>query len=1049
MPVVRSRDRGRFLFFVGVNTLMNVGLTIGQSVSEGMFLSDPHLGAAWLPPVFIFTSIATAVTTMAYASVVDKVRNDTYFQWLHVTAGAILLAVLYGVWRGWTVPVMIFYGFYYVVSGIFNTHYWNYAADYFDALEARRLFPYFPLGNSIGGCLGGIITSLLADRISPLALASGWVLMLAATWLLIALVSPRLKGFVLRETEEADDASLSNLWQGFLFLRRSAMGRWHVVYAALMITCMYFLQYVYSDIFAHAYPTEQSLTAFVGRFNAAANLLEITLELTFTPRLIAMAGVGAANMIYPLSSMLAFGLLGAWRGVPTAIFGRINRETFVNAISDSCRNLLYNAYPARFRGRVRAFQEGFVTNAGSVLAGLILMAFARLVTPLGTFTVVLNSGIALAAVFLGVAMVLRSQYRQTVLQGLREWHVDLDTETMALKRTSTDELVGMLETLRINRDRASATWMRDICQELLARGRDDAVLERAASASPLLQGIALETLARSKDPKVVPLLEQQLGHPDAAVRVRALTWLHYARPDADLSAYLSDPDARVAATAAAAMGAWDTLQAMMAKPETRTAAITVLPLEQPRGVDLLMPLLTNPEAPVVLAVAQRIDRASGTAQEQLARLVPELLQRCDRDPIAAALLRLAGRADQPGALPLLARHLASSSGLVRQAAVEALRQAAPRSLPDVVPYLRAESTETVEAAVSVIGTQDAPGMRETLRSLFRELLDRGHQVMLAQGVLQEAEIDTPALRVALTDYESRLIRRMLAVLGALENPKVMRNVTRSLQAQDRQERGAALEALENLQERALTQGLVSLLDDTPAPEKIPLAVRWLSLGGAPPSAQVLADLLVHDDRWVRTGAHLAAVRHGWGGGGDASEEALHAMEHVLFLKKVPLFEQMSLEQLEVISRIATEMKVFAGEIIMRENELGDTMYVVVRGRVSVIKNFRTSSQVVLAEMGATDYFGEMAVLDNAPRSATVLVEEDTELLCISGEKLHDIIQQKPELAFEIFRVLTRRLRDADEKLAALSREVATLKQLPPLPELTHTTLRIHRPEKEK
>jgi CRP-like cAMP-binding protein len=83
--------------------------------------------------------------------------------------------------------------------------------------------------------------------------------------------------------------------------------------------------------------------------------------------------------------------------------------------------------------------------------------------------------------------------------------------------------------------------------------------------------------------------------------------------------------------------------------------------------------------------------------------------------------------------------------------------------------------------------------------------------------------------------------------------------------------------------------------------------------------------------------------------------------------------------------------------------------VVIRGRVVVSRDDRP-----LATLGAGDAFGEMAVLDAGPRSATVVADEQTEVLRIGSEEFYEVLQEQVELAEGVIRVLTQRLRGAAE-----------------------------------
>lgn len=131
------------------------------------------------------------------------------------------------------------------------------------------------------------------------------------------------------------------------------------------------------------------------------------------------------------------------------------------------------------------------------------------------------------------------------------------------------------------------------------------------------------------------------------------------------------------------------------------------------------------------------------------------------------------------------------------------------------------------------------------------------------------------------------------------------------------------------------------------------------------------------------------------------------VEKVLFLKSIDLFSQIPGEDLAAVALISTEEQRDQGDEIFSEGESGDALYLVIEGRVRVHKADR-----VIAELGERECFGEMAILDAAPRSATVTAVAPTGLLKIAREDFQEILSEKPEIAQGIIQVLTRRLRDA-------------------------------------
>ncbi len=134
---------------------------------------------------------------------------------------------------------------------------------------------------------------------------------------------------------------------------------------------------------------------------------------------------------------------------------------------------------------------------------------------------------------------------------------------------------------------------------------------------------------------------------------------------------------------------------------------------------------------------------------------------------------------------------------------------------------------------------------------------------------------------------------------------------------------------------------------------------------------------------------------------------LSTVEKVLFLKSIDLFSQIPGEDLAQVALIATEEAREQGEEIFAEGEAGDALYLVLDGKVRVHRGDRQ-----IAELGERECFGEMAILDASPRSATVTAVTDTNLLKISREDFQEIMSEKPEIALGIIKVLSHRLRGA-------------------------------------
>lgn len=138
---------------------------------------------------------------------------------------------------------------------------------------------------------------------------------------------------------------------------------------------------------------------------------------------------------------------------------------------------------------------------------------------------------------------------------------------------------------------------------------------------------------------------------------------------------------------------------------------------------------------------------------------------------------------------------------------------------------------------------------------------------------------------------------------------------------------------------------------------------------------------------------------------------LTTVEKVLVLKGIDLFSQTPGEDLGRVAQIAEEISYGAGKRVFEEGEIGDALYLIVKGRVKVHKG-----DVELAVLGEKTCFGEMAILDNEPRSASVTAIDHCVMLRIEHDDFYDILADKIEIARGIFKVLTKRIRDANQKL---------------------------------
>jgi len=143
------------------------------------------------------------------------------------------------------------------------------------------------------------------------------------------------------------------------------------------------------------------------------------------------------------------------------------------------------------------------------------------------------------------------------------------------------------------------------------------------------------------------------------------------------------------------------------------------------------------------------------------------------------------------------------------------------------------------------------------------------------------------------------------------------------------------------------------------------------------------------------------------------------MESDLF-QRVPLFEGLSAAERATLQKAAQLRAYRRGELIVRQGQPGESFFVIVRGRVSVTILSPEGREVVVGSLGEGDHFGEMALVDDEPRSATVVAQERSELAVLSRDVFFELLRSNFLLARALLRTFSRRLRRANATIEGLA-----------------------------
>ncbi|MEM8545207.1 MAG: cyclic nucleotide-binding domain-containing protein, partial [Cyanobacteria bacterium P01_H01_bin.119] len=544
---------------------------------------------------------------------------------------------------------------------------------------------------------------------------------------------------------------------------------------------------------------------------------------------------------------------------------------------------------------------------------------------------------------------------------------------------------------------------------------------------------------------IVLALELLLIHQSLPSQAEIDGWLVCDRQELQMlgaiAQKIANPDAKPA---------WpQTLEPGPAKILTRVVTYGETPHLKPLIAEVLLSQ-TRPEVicaglEALLTLTQRGDEtAAGIAQNQLNH----------RDPlvrmVAFDLLRVARCPEQ---LAAIGEGLKDSDPRVRQRAARALAAQGRAGLKLAKASLDDSRIEVVNSAITAIGlvrTKYASNL------LYDYLAPSYKQLVQTRRWQQQIPNQDPRwhpLKAAIEDYHDRLVQKVLYVLSALGHGRTVNEINRLLAARDRNELANAVEVLASLNHRRFVMPLMPLFESSgsasmeTAPPEPPLTQptterdnptpQWLRTRGY----RVLLEALESKDRWIRIGALIAlssvpsALVHDSDsivkqvakeifGPVDASTLPTNTtMNRLLLLKNVALFRNLSLDELLLIDKSLESAQVLANETIFDEGDWGSHLYIIADGTVQLTKAIDGNPRL-LNQLGRGQYFGEVALFDDAPRWDGAIAQSDCTLLKLEKNRFLSLVTQRPHIILEMCRFLSQRLRETDKHRSEASPEQA-------------------------
>lgn len=914
--------------------------------------------------------------------------------------------------------------------------FWGLANRLFTLGQSKRLFPIISAGDVISVMIGSFLVPVIISFIGTANLL--WVVVgsiavcLGCVLFIRGHAAEKLTPSEAPIRQQDNDTPRENLFrnQYIVLIFGLYVLAWVINYA---------LDYAFlGQLQARYVGDPERIAGFIGVLFGLIQLTNVFLKFFIAGRLLSRYGVRFGLLVSPIIITIAILVsvaAGVLVGVGAVFFWLVSvtkysEEVLREAFNESSTRILYQPLPAQQRTAALGFVEGNGFPLTAIIAGGILVIFSitGTYTPLRIAALLGVLGLAWIAVAVAthsgyIGALTRALQRRSFRaegQGLTGDAVALEMLLARLDSPRSDEVVYALELLRELAPEQSGVYLADLLSHPAADVRRYVLSQIESSAAGVAPEVVLACARNDDDPKT------------RAAALRAYCALGPRTMLADLEPFLQAEDnATRRAALVGLLRHGDQVEVRLA-----TAQLDALARQ------------SQPEARILAAETMGSLGDARYAAPLLALIAD------DHKAVQHAALTAAGKVDHPTLWPTVIDKVGEQS--LTEAALDAIQYGGTSALPAIAEQFATQPSPSrgvlmnlarvcgrirePEAAVLLVEYLDWP-QRDVRGVILASLAGIGYQAKVSATIAERIRAEARDALYCLTvrenadmllqdagrDELAAIQLRILYLLALIHNAETLAQARHALQFGNESEQSYAVEMIEILIGREMRPVLLPLieegLDDATRAERLASA-----LGVTMPSQEEAARAIVEEPGhipWYRAvvlHTHRHPTIENLPEQQDV-EKMLSTIEKVLVLKTVNLFENIPDHVLATIAEIVAELEYPAGQTIIHKGEVGDSMYVIVSGKVRA-----HDGNVVFNYLEERDVFGELAVLDTEPRTASITAEVNTTVFRLQQADFYTVMADYPQVSQSVIRVILGYLRARVRDVSELSARVAQLEQ---------------------
>jgi len=1032
-----------------------------NNYAETAFLK--RYGVEYLPIVNMINAIATFVITGVLTAFMGKLPGARLLTYVFIFCGfsvtLIRILIPFGFELLYPLLFMLKSQFELLQAMLF----WNICNDVFNTRQSKRLFPLLTAGGVIGLILGSFGTPYFAKLFQMDNLL---YLYLSTTLIGAAIVEAMGRSYpsmVFSDKKEKTEKKKESMIQEFKnvlpLIKDSVLIKIVLILTFMPNVVIPIMNYQFSYAVNDQFASETGMIQFFGNFRGALNVISLFI-LLFVGRIYGKWGLPVALMFHPFNYMIAFMAFLFRFDFFSAMYARLSTNIIRTTINVPANSILIGLFPKSYRGMIRPFLRGTIVRLGLFLGSGLILISGNFFHPRYLTLVALPFMLA----WIAAPFVLKAKYPKILMDLISNNLLDIKSmEQEELGQVfKGDKILSQLEQAFLSARGKDAIWYANLLKIYSRDDLDKNILETLGNQDEqtkiaLIKMISPKGLSNSMK-NLVGFLDPE--KPELCIAILKIFCLQgpesVKKIDVSVTPYITNPHPVVKGFTAACLYQGnpkkyepmiDTWIKSNKSNDLRSGIVSAGLSGEKKYIHTLLNILSRQDIEQI--VPDIIIALARLKARELNTIIYSYFSHGNETIRTAALDALDINDDISLKKAILL--LADSSDNIHEFAIRKIKKSEYRNNKILVESLGIPGTRIRRGIFELLETLDIKELdvfmfaRKNLDKCYAHLAMSQNLEKQPQGKMRDLVIEH------LLQQKERVLENIIRVLSIRDQTGRIKTAWRGIFSPDTGQRANAIELLNDIMDKRLLNAMLPLLE-SPNPamtlqegKKVALIPKF-----DPEGVQVFSNLISSED-WVDVimGLGLAHDRPALIEGNEVFKKLENSInrniskevqmmlskhnkssnnpqktkateiplgEKILLLKEIEIFSGLSPAELAAIATVTQELNYLEDQIVIKQNDVGQTVFLVIDGEVAVIKELTDGDDMLLATIRQGDSFGEMALLENEPRSATIRTIKPSRFLIIHQQEFKETAMEYPGIALKICKVLSRRLRDLHTRI---------------------------------